>query len=219
MTKTGASSSCPPGRALLRAIIVLRPFGSLGAASGSGALEEVGPRVVTVLRGGHPLDGLAGLVGQPLWHDDLHPGEEVAGVVAALDPATLEAQDATARGAGCHLHLDRPAVERRHRDGRAECGLREGDRQVEGEVVAVAPVDGVLVDRHGEDQVTCRRAGVSLTALAAQANPLTVLDARGDAGVDATEVGRAERHCRALHGVAEADAGARLHVGTWPRSG
>ena len=171
---------------------------------------------MAVLGRGHLLDGLAGLVGQPLGHHDLHLGEEVTDVVAALDATALEPQDAAARRARRDLDLDRAAVERGHGNGRPEGGLRERDREVEGEVVALPAEDRVLVDRDGEDEVAGRSTGIALTAFAAQTDPLTVLDPGRDAGVDAPEVGRAERDRGALDGVAEADARARLDVGPGP---
>ena len=81
---------------------------------------------------------------------------------------------------GATRTLTARAVEGRDRDRRAEGRLGEGDRQVDGEVVAVAAEDRVLLDGDGEDEVAGGRAGVTRLTLAAQPDLLTVLDAGGD---------------------------------------
>ena len=101
-------------------------------------------------------------------------------------------------------------------DRRAEGRLGEGDRQLDGEVVAVAAEHRVLVDGDGEDQVALGRAGVALGTLAAQPDLLAVLDPGRDLGRDPAALGGLQGDRGALDGVAEAQRRAGLHVGTGP---
>ena len=109
-------------------------------------------------------------------------------------------------------------VEGRHGHGGPEGGLGEGHRQVDGEVVAVAAEDGVLLDGDGEDEVALGCPGVAGGALAAQPDLLAVADAGGDLRGDPPTLGRGQGDRGPLDGVAEGQARAGLHVGTGART-
>ena len=72
------------------------------------------------------------------------------------------------------------AVEGRHLDLGAEGGLREADRHLAEQVVAVALEERVLADQDLDAEVAPRGAGVARLALAAELEPHAALDARGD---------------------------------------
>ena len=121
-------------------------------------LEQLGARVLTrPPRPAAPRRPSRAVVGEPLRHDDLDLGQQVAGAVpwpATPRPLTRSTRPLGVPGAT----LTRTGVPSRvgHRHGGAEGGLGEGDRQVDGEVVAVAAEHRVLVDGDGEDQVARR---------------------------------------------------------------
>src|SRR5699024_1233485 len=153
----------------------------VGSVAGPGS--EVGPWVL-LARIAQDLDRLPLGVAEVGRHDHLDPCEQVARGLLRLHAAPLQPQHASARRAGCDLDLDAGPVEGRHRDGRPEGRLREGHRQVEHEVVAVALEDRVPRDAHREDEVAALPTGTGVGALAAQADLLPVLDPRRDLGVD-----------------------------------
>src|SRR6476469_8479891 len=207
MTKTGASSSGanPPIPAV--------------TSVPSRALEQLGAPVVSGILLAQGLDGPARLVGQLLGYDDAHLREQVAVVVLALDPPPLDPQHPPAGRAGRDTDLDRLAGQGGDRDRRPEGGLGEGDRQVDGEVVAVAAEDRVRLDVDRQQQVPGRGTLVARAALAAQPDLLAVLDARRDAGRDAAAVAGRQRDGVALDRLPEAQRGAGGDVGAGTRAG
>src|SRR6478609_2823096 len=218
MTNTGVSSSGPK---LEDSVGILRGATMPEPRSGPRPLEELGARVLADLVGLHGLERLTPGVGQTLRHDDLNLGQEVTALVAPLHATTLDPQHATARGARRDLHADRRPVQGRHRHRRAERGLREGDRQVDGEVVAVPAEHRVLLDGDREDQVAGLGTGVTASTLAAQPDLLPVAYAGRDPRGDALAVGRLEGHGLTGHGVAERQVRPGLHIGSlaWSAGG
>src|ERR671912_3013920 len=188
----------------------------MSSSSGAGLLEEPRPRVDGRLLRAQGLYGLPRGVREPLGDDDGDLGEQVTGAVPTLHPTTLHAQHPAAGRARCDLDAHRRAVEGGHRHGGPEGGFGERHGQLDGEVVTVPAEDRVLLDGDGEDEVAAGRAGIALAALAAQPDLLAVLDAGRDLRRDATPLGGRQRDGRSLDGVAEAQGGPGLDVGSGP---
>src|SRR5262249_8083452 len=95
-----------------------------------------------------------------------------------------------------HLHL---ALDRRHVDLGAERGLREADRDVAHDVVALAPEDRVLADVQHNVEIARRRTVVALLALAAELETRAGVDSGRDAHAQSL---RRTRCARAAAGTA-----------------
>src|SRR6478735_2642925 len=148
-------------------------------------LEQL--RAQRLARGRRPvgLDRFAGALVEDRGDLNLEGGQQVAlGAVGLGSALGAHPERATVRGTGRDLQGHRRATEGRHLDVRAERELVEGHGYVDGEVVALAAEQPVRRDLHGDEQVTGGAAVLTGRALAAQPDPLAVLDARGDAGLD-----------------------------------
>src|SRR5581483_3668031 len=121
------------------------------------------------------------LVRQPPGHRDVDEQLQVPAAATLEDRHALAAEDADLAGLrpGLERELDL-ALQRRHRHRRAERGLR--DRQVDGrkEIVALAREPWVGPDAHEHVQVAGTAAQSPGVTLAAEPDPLAVVDARRD---------------------------------------
>src|SRR5690606_1904175 len=112
---------------------------------------------------------------------DHDAAQQVARRVAAHRAHALAAQAEQLAGLGFGRHLDlRLAVERRHHEFVAERGLREADRHLAIEVVAITLADLVLAHAHFDVAIARRRAAGAGFAPALQADAIAVVDARRD---------------------------------------
>src|SRR5690606_12770379 len=136
---------------------------------------------VTAERGFELLQQVALLGGEVDRRLHRHPAVPVAGVAAAHRAHALAAQAEHLAGLGLGGDADlRLAVEGRHVDRIAQGRLRNADRHLAVQVIAVAPEDRVLAHPHFHVQVARRRARRPGLALALQADAVAAVHPRGD---------------------------------------
>ena len=116
-------------------------------------------------------------------------------------PLAAEDVDLARLGAGLELELDR-AVERLDRDRRAERGLDDRQVDLREDVVALAHEALVGPDPHADVDVAGATAERARVALAGEADPLAVVDARRDLDVER----RAPRACGRRRRTSRTDA-------------
>src|SRR5436190_10830226 len=163
------SAPSPPGRATRRA-------GSSRPASREQGLPRIVMRLLLQL-----LEQLALALLQPLRNGHLHPGEHVAaaGALQLLCALALDAEQRPVLGAALDLQRHRPVGRRRLNLG-AERRLREGDRQLDDEVVAAALVHLRRRDACDDEEIARLAAVEAGLALALEADARAVLDAGRD---------------------------------------
>src|SRR4029453_13530828 len=112
--------------------------------------RQAGADVLTGSGCGEALHGLLRFLAQLLRYDDVDGHQQVAGGLGVLDPAALDPQRAAGRRSRGNTDLDRLAVDRWYLNVCAQGRLREGDRNMDAEVVAVAGVEVVALDVDGD---------------------------------------------------------------------
>ena len=128
-----------------------------------------------LLEGGDLFALVLGQVGRQLDED---AAVLVAGGAAlVLDTAAADAETFAAADAGGNVQID-VALDGRHRDGGALSGLRQRDRQVKRNVIALAPEEGVWLNMDDDEQIAAFAGGAGL-ALAAGGDGFAVFDAGG----------------------------------------
>ena len=107
--------------------------------------------------------------------------QKIARHMAAHGFHALAAQPEQFAGLGFrrHLHLD-GAIERRHFDLCAECGLGEAHRQFAIQIIAIALEDRVFAHPHFHVQIAGRRALRPGFAFACEANAISVVHTGGN---------------------------------------
>ena len=141
---------------------------------------------------------------------DVDGHQQVPGGLGVLDAAPLDPEGTARRRAGRDAYLDLVAVDGGNLDVGAQGCLREGDRHVDAQVVAVADVKVVRLHRDGDHEVPV--PGRTVLALAADTDLLAVLDAGRDAHVDDFAVRFTQADGGAADGPGEGNGGGRRAV-------
>src|SRR5512139_120641 len=145
-------------------------------------VEQAGARVLAGRRVLERLDRLARLALELSGYDDVDRDQQVAlGPVATCHTPALDPERAAVGGAGGQSQRHGGAGEGRHLDLSAEGGLREGHRDRQGEVVALAAEQPVRAHVHADEQVAGRAAALAACALALEPDALAVADPGRDA--------------------------------------
>src|SRR5450830_1701672 len=168
---------------------------------------QAGPDVLAGGGRGEGLHGFLGVLAELLRHGDVDGDQQVPGGFAVLDAAAFDPERPAGGGAGGDPDPDLVAVDGRNLDVGAQGRLREGDRDVDAQVVAVAGVE--IMGFHGDRDHEVAVAGRAVLALAAHPDLLAVLDAGRDPHVDDLAVRFAQADGGAADGAGEGDAGGR----------
>src|SRR3546814_95650 len=126
-------------------------------------------------------------VGEKDWGFNHNLADQVAGTAAAHGFDSLAAQAAPLAGL---VFLRNPdlgrAIEGWHIDGGAECCLREADRHLAIQVVALALKDRVWANLHIDVQIAVRRTTRPCFALASETDAVTGIDTGRDLDLEHT---------------------------------
>src|SRR6185312_5178637 len=131
------------------------------------------PRPASILdpaRRGEVAHHLLLLRRERLGHRDAHLDNEVAGFTAGGHALTAHTEALARRRTRWNPDGDLPAVDRAHADPGAERGLRDVERNVRHEIVALAREEAIGLHLKCDDQVAGRPSTCSLSALAGEAH-------------------------------------------------
>src|SRR5262249_39555549 len=115
-------------------------------------------------------------------HEDAYELVAACAATQIGDALPLQTQHAARLRSRRDLHLEF-AFQGRHVDLRAERGMREADRDLTDDVVALTGEQRMLADADDDIEVTGRTAVSSCLTFAAQLQPRTIVHARGDLDV------------------------------------